>query len=224
MLTTLAASDRPNGTVTAGSSSPCAPNAVWIPPVGHCMTNDERAVGGAGHADHEPQQRLHRLGEWNRVVQGRCRLDDGQNPLHGFPERGEGPVQVAQGAWGRMLQLPRHCAQEGVAIEVGVLVEVIADSYAERVQWSGRCANPVTRIATTSGRNSTRSSRRRNPSLPEPRFQSSTADPPRGRWRREGPTSRPRPRRRAPPGRRTPATPGRKPNGLLVVDDEDGVA
>ena len=35
---------------------------------------------------------------------------------------------------------------------------------------------------------------------------------------------RPRPRRRAPPGRRTPATPGSKPNGLLVVDDEDGVA
>ena len=36
-------------------------------------------------------------------------------------------------------------------------------------------ANPVTRMATTSGWNSTRSSSSRRPSVPEPRFQSRTA-------------------------------------------------
>ncbi len=75
-------------------------------------------------------------GQGNGVVEGHGSLDQGQDLLHGGAESDQLLVQAALTARRPdAVELPAHGLEEGGAVEVLVLVQVIPNAHAHGVQW-----------------------------------------------------------------------------------------
>src|SRR5262249_514030 len=103
---------------------------------GVVVTNEKHSVPRSGGSHEEAEQAAYGHGQRYGIVERGRRTNQGQHHLDGLAA-GDEPLVKPALALRRpnAFQLAIHRAKERVAVEVLVLVEIIADAHAHGVEW-----------------------------------------------------------------------------------------
>ena len=103
--------------------------------IGRDMASNQHAVIRSRRTNEEAKQMPHGIRQWNGIVEGRRGLHERQNLLDGLSELKQSLHEFAMSfRWNNSFELSANGGEERIAIQILILVEIIADAHAQRVE------------------------------------------------------------------------------------------